>query len=226
MSAKKSSPLLFLLGCALAGAPLRAADFDVRAFGATGNGKTIDSPAINQAIEAAAAAGGGTVRFPAGTYLSFSIRLKSHITLHLEPGSIIEGATPSAELGAYDPPEPNEWGDKQYQDYGHSHFHNSLIWGDALEDIAITGTGRIFGKGLSRANGGGGGGGRRGGQGPGGQGPNGTDAAGPNGTLPPGASAAAAAPVAAGATPAAGTPPGGPGARVGGGGFGLRPLWV
>ena len=49
--------------------------FDVRAYGATGDGKTIDSPAINKAIEAAAAAGGGTVFFPAGNYVSFYIRL-------------------------------------------------------------------------------------------------------------------------------------------------------
>ena len=49
--------------------------FDVRAHGATGDGKTIDSPAINKAIQAAAAAGGGTVLFPAGNYVSFSIRL-------------------------------------------------------------------------------------------------------------------------------------------------------
>ena len=215
---------ILLLSCltgGLAAPSLLAAEFDVRAFGATGDGKTIDSPAINKAIEAASAAGGGTVRFPAGTYLSFSIRLKSHITLHLEPGSVIEAATASSELGAYDTPEPNEWGDKQYQDYGHSHFHNSLIWGDGLEDIAITGTGRIFGKGLSRGNGGGGG--RRGG--PGG-GPNGTpDAAGPNGTLPPGAPPATAAAPAAPGTPAGapGAAPGGPGGRGGGGGFGGPP---
>src|SRR5712692_2117165 len=49
--------------------------FNVKTFGATGDGKTLDSPAINQAIEAAAAAGGGTVRFPAGTYRCFSIHL-------------------------------------------------------------------------------------------------------------------------------------------------------
>jgi polygalacturonase len=189
----------------------RAADYDVRAFGATGDGKTVDSPAINKAIEAAAAAGGGTVRFPAGSYLSFSIRLKSHITLQLDSGAIIEAAANSPELGSYDPAEPNEWGDKQYQDYGHSHFHNSLIWGDGLEDVAITGPGRIFGKGLGGASGGG----RRGGAGAaagagGAAGPSATApnvalaAAGPNGTLP------------------AGTPPPAAGRR-GGGGFGGAP---
>src|SRR5918997_568788 len=55
--------------------------YNVRAFGAKGDGNALDSPAVNKAIEAAHAAGGGTVRFPAGTYRSFSVRLKSNITL-------------------------------------------------------------------------------------------------------------------------------------------------
>ena len=57
--------------------------FDVRAFGAKGDGHTIDSDAINRAIDAAAAAGGGTVVITGGTYASHSIRLKSHVKLHL-----------------------------------------------------------------------------------------------------------------------------------------------
>ena len=47
----------------------------------------MDSPAINKAIEAAAAAGGGTVRLPAGDYLAASIRLQSNITFQLDKGS-------------------------------------------------------------------------------------------------------------------------------------------
>src|ERR1700690_1317694 len=57
--------------------------FDVRRYGATGDGKTLDTNAVNHAIEAAAASGGGVVLFPAGTYLCFSIRLKSQVHLHL-----------------------------------------------------------------------------------------------------------------------------------------------
>src|SRR5436190_19929019 len=63
--------------------------YDVRAFGAKGDGQTLDTPAINKAIDAAANAGGGTVNFPAGTYLSVSIHLKSNITLHLDQGATI-----------------------------------------------------------------------------------------------------------------------------------------
>jgi len=143
--------LLTMTGSAFAQTP--AAVFDVRTYGAKGDGVTLDSPAINAAIEAAAAAGGGTVRFPAGSYLSFSLRLKSHIALYLDAGSTIVAAEPPADLSAgYDPPEPNS-GTDQFEDFGHSHWHNSLIWGENLEDVSITGPGRIFGRGLSRGSG-------------------------------------------------------------------------
>jgi polygalacturonase len=167
--------LALCLTAALAGAQSAAPGtatgvYNVRAFGATGDGKTLDTDSINRAIEAAAAAGGGTVEFPAGTYLSFSIRLKSHITLHLGQGCVIVAAEAAPGYGNYDTAEPNDWGDKfQFQDFGHSHFHNSLIWGEGLEDIAITGPGMIFGKGFPRANGG--------------MGRRANSQAGPNGTL-------------------------------------------
>ena len=122
--------------------------FDVKTFGATGDGKTLDSPAINKAIEAAAAAGGGTVRFPAGTYRCFSIHLKSNIALYLDHGATILAASPADGDGKYDSPEPNQW--DKYQDFGHSHWHNSLIWGENLENISILGPGMIWGKGLVR----------------------------------------------------------------------------
>jgi polygalacturonase len=122
--------------------------FDVRDFGAKGDGRTIDSPAINAAIDAAAASGGGTVFLPAGTYASYSIRLKSHITIELGAGATLLAAEPSAERGRYDAPEPNEH--DLYQDFGHSHWQNSLIWGIGLEDVAIVGAGRIDGSGLTK----------------------------------------------------------------------------
>lgn len=123
--------------------------FDVRQYGAKGDGLALDTAAINQAIEAASAAGGGTVRLPPGIYLSFSIRLRSQITLQIDEGATLRAATPKAGFGAYDAAEPNEW--DMYQDYGHSHWHNSLIWGENLEDVAIIGPGRIHGEGLTRS---------------------------------------------------------------------------
>jgi len=125
--------------------------FDVHAYGAKGDGKALDSPAVNRAIEAAAAAGGGTVLFPAGTYRCFSIHLKSHVALYLDQGATILAADPNDGDGKYDPPEPNPW--EKYQDFGHTHWHNSLIWGENLEDLSIIGPGRIWGKGLVRSGG-------------------------------------------------------------------------
>jgi polygalacturonase len=124
---------------------------DVRHFGATGDGTTIDTPAINRAIDHAAARGGGTVYVPAGTYACYTIRLKSRVTLHLDNGATILAAAPSGTAG-YDLADPiGDWG--AYQDFGHSHWRNSLIWGDGLHDIAITGAGLIWGKGLGRGDG-------------------------------------------------------------------------
>lgn len=131
-------------------AQVDAAVFDVKQYGAVGDGTTIDTPAVNKAVEAAAAAGGGTVYFPAGTYACYSIRLKSNIALYIDHGATILAAESTPEAG-YDPAEPNPWGDEhRYQDFGHSHWHNSLIWGENLENISILGPGMIYGKGLGR----------------------------------------------------------------------------
>lgn len=128
--------------------------FDVREYGAKGDGKSVDTPAINHAIEAAAGAGGGTVVFPVGTYLCYSIRLKSKVSLELGMGCTIlaADASPTNQTEQYDLAESNQpW--EAYQDYGHNHWRNSLIWGENLEDVVIQGQGLIWGKGLSRGEG-------------------------------------------------------------------------
>ncbi|HCT80923.1 MAG TPA: carbohydrate-binding protein [Micromonosporaceae bacterium] len=115
--------------------------YNVRDYGATGNGSTLDDDAIDSAINAAASGGGGgTVVFPSGTYRSRTIHLKSNITLQIDAG-----ATILAHSSGMDAPESNQW--DQYQDYGHSHFHNALMWGENLANFAITGSGTIDGGG-------------------------------------------------------------------------------
>jgi polygalacturonase len=132
------------------GHPATGLVYDVGAFGATGDGKTIDSAAINRAIDKAAAAGGGTVYFRAGHYLCYSIHLKSKVAIYLEAGATIVAAEPAADAAhGYDLAESNQpW--ENYQDYGHNHWHNSLIWGEGLDGVSIGGPGLIWGKGLSR----------------------------------------------------------------------------
>jgi polygalacturonase len=134
------------------GAPSGTAWTSVRAHGAKGDGTAVDTPAINAAIEAAAKAGGGTVLFPAGVYVSYSIHLKSKVGLYLDHGAVIlAGSTPieGTTSGGYDLAEPQgAW--EPYQDYGHNHWHNSLLWGEDLDGVSITGPGLIWGRGLSR----------------------------------------------------------------------------
>ena len=132
--------------------------FDVRKYGATGDGKTLDTEPVNRAIEAAAGRG-GLVVFPAGAYLCFSIHLKSQVHLYLQQGSAIVAADsplPNEQTGyrsgVYDAAEPNTSWDA-YQDYGHNHWHNSLLWGEDIHDFSITGPGLIWGKGLSNGRG-------------------------------------------------------------------------
>src|SRR5688572_19527314 len=125
-----------------------SAFYNVRSFGAKGDGKALDSDAVNKTIDAAVAKGGGTVFFPAGTYLCFSIRLKSNITIYLDNGATILAADPAVHKGRYDQWEPNEF--DMYHDFGHSHWKNSLMWGIGIENFAIIGQGRIDGQGLSR----------------------------------------------------------------------------
>lgn len=122
-------------------------DYNIRSFGAVGDGKNLDSPAINTAIEAAFANGGGKIIVPAGIYLCGSIHLKSNIELHLLPGAIIKAAP--ASMKVYDESE-SFGGFPEYQDGGHTYFHNSLIWAEGQDNISITGRGMIDGEGLTK----------------------------------------------------------------------------
>jgi polygalacturonase len=120
--------------------------YNVHHFGAKGDGRTNNTKAINAAIDAAAKNGGGTVFFPSGDFLSYTIHLKSHITLFLDQGARLIGDQEKNGVG-YDLPENETWYSK-FQDFGHSYWKNSLIYGDSLHDIAIEGNGMIWGKGL------------------------------------------------------------------------------
>ncbi|MGX1478697.1 UNVERIFIED_CONTAM: polygalacturonase [Streptomyces canus] len=120
-----------------------AAVFDVRDYGAKGDGSANDTPAVNKAITAASsAAGGGVVRFPPGDYKAKNtIHMKSHVTLRLDKGATLQGSS----ADTYDKPESNPHDD--YQDYGHSHFRDAMIHGDRLTDIGFVGQGVIDGMG-------------------------------------------------------------------------------
>lgn len=118
--------------------------YEVKDFGATGDGTTNDTPAIDKAIAKCSDGGGGIVHFPAGTYLVASVHLKSNVELLLDKQAVITGAKTG-----YDSPEPNPY--DKYQDRGHSHFHTAVMWGENLENFAIVG-GKINGGGTTQSD--------------------------------------------------------------------------
>ena len=120
--------------------------YNVVDFGAKPDGKTKNTAAINSAIEAASKRGGGMVYFPAGEFLSFTIHLKSNITLFFDNGAVLIGDAEENGIG-YDLPEAENWYSK-FQDFGHNYWQNSLIVGDSLKNVAIIGNGMIWGRGL------------------------------------------------------------------------------
>ncbi|MBB5078558.1 glycosyl hydrolase family 28 protein [Nonomuraea endophytica] len=123
-----------------------AAEFNVRDYGATGNGSTNDDDAVDRAINAASAAPGGIVVFPSGNYRARTIHLKSNVTIRLDSGATVRAAS-----SGMDAPEPNAFDD--YQDFGHSHFNNSLFVGRGVTNVHFAGAGSIDGDGnLSTSN--------------------------------------------------------------------------
>ena len=137
--------MMFLMMVSLM-AHASSADYNVRDYGAKGDGKTLDHHAINAAIDSCVAHGGGRVVVPAGTYLCGSIRLKSHVELHLSAGAKILAAP--ASMKAYD--EAESWEGPAYQDGGHTYFKNSLIYAIGQEHVSVTGRGMIDGQGLTK----------------------------------------------------------------------------
>ncbi|MDR0577560.1 MAG: hypothetical protein LBI87_08530 [Candidatus Accumulibacter sp.] len=123
--------------------------FDITAYGAIPYGDaTANTLAINNAIEAASRIGGGTVVIPPGRFKVCSIHLKSDVGIHFSSAdSVLQAGGYSAATGGeecvYDNPEVNLW--IGIQDYGHSHFKNSMMWGIDVKNILISGPGLIEG---------------------------------------------------------------------------------
>jgi polygalacturonase len=114
--------------------------FNVRDYGAVGDGTTLDTIAINAAIEACANQNGGIIYFPPGIYLSGSLHMKTNVTLFVDSEAILRG---TRDMTKYDPRENNPWA--RYQDTSQSYCHRSLIWGENLSNIGILGPGIIDG---------------------------------------------------------------------------------
>jgi hypothetical protein len=139
----RRSLLAGLLGsAACAGSSSAATDpagaSNVRSFGAAGDGARLDTPSLQAAIDACGAAGGGTVLVPPGAYLTGTLFLRSRVVLHLTPGAVLRA---SLDLTHYPPVTPRT------RSYTDRYENRSLIYGEDLDDIAVTGGGVIDGRG-------------------------------------------------------------------------------
>ena len=112
--------------------------YDVREFGAVGDGVTLDTPAIQKAVDACADAGGGKVHLQGGTFLSGTIRLKSNVTLHIESGATLLGSTNIADYPDITP---------EIIYLYRARFTKYLIYAERAENIGLAGRGVIDGQG-------------------------------------------------------------------------------
>lgn len=120
---------------------LKAGIFNIKEYGAKGDGKTLNTAAINKTINTCFENGGGTVIVPRGIYVTGTIEMKSHVSLFLEKGAILKGSSdlstykyfyPEKEMIEYNKSEKPEW-------------NRALILGVGVSDITISGDGIIDG---------------------------------------------------------------------------------
>ena len=134
-----SKLLLAFVFTAFASRLLAPVFYDVREYGAKGDGVAKDTAAVQKAIDAAAQAG-GVVFVPAGRYLCGTIHLRSRITLHLAPGATILA---SPDNGDFDPYEKLDYA--SHADQETTYFHYALLAGEDIQEVAIHGEGVIDG---------------------------------------------------------------------------------
>ena len=127
-----------MLAVTCAVAATAANTFDIRERGAKGDGQTLDTAAIQAALDAGRDAGGGQVRFPPGRYLSGTIHFRSGVAPHLDAGARLIGTTNLAHYAQPTPPAfvpEAKWGKR----------HRGLFTGENVQDVAITGPGTMDG---------------------------------------------------------------------------------
>ena len=152
----------FIASTVLAGTPLAAtlvaketaaeapkAVYNVRDFGAKGDGLSKDTAAIQAAVDTCTRAGGGTVLLPAGTFLSGTIRLKSNVDLQLSAGTILQASSDRQDYLRVHPAEeylPTAAPVRTAPSYTFTLDYHLLVAQEA-ENVTISGTGTIFGNG-------------------------------------------------------------------------------
>ena len=135
-----------LAACHAAGQQVPAAgktSFDIRAFGATGDGKTLNTAAIQKAVDACHAAGGGCAVVPAGVFLTGSVRLKSRVVLRIERGATLRGSPDIRDYGIAT--APLNWGG--WWKFVSHQLAPCLIYAEDAEQVRLEGQGTVDGQG-------------------------------------------------------------------------------
>jgi polygalacturonase len=113
--------------------------YDVTAFGARADGQALDTAAIQGAVDACAAAGGGRVLCPPGTYRVGSLELKDHVEIHLEAGATL--------LASDDPRDYRKrLAGEHWVAEEKLNCDQHLIYADSRHNVALTGRGLIDGR--------------------------------------------------------------------------------
>src|SRR4051812_14006447 len=133
---RRPGMFLRLLGIAWLTPMLAAASFNVRDFGATGDGATKDTAAFQRALDACAVNGGGEVLVPTGRYLIGSVQQGNRTVIRLEPDSVIVGSPDAADYPTLDV----RWEGRMQPG------RRALIQAANVENIGIIGPGHIEGK--------------------------------------------------------------------------------
>lgn len=137
--------LVAIVGLAAAGAHAQSQSrppvegfYAVTAFDAKSDGSTVNTAALQRAIDTASAAGGGTVFFPAGRYVSGTLVLKDHVTLWLDNGALLLASTDLADYPRHSP---------AYRSYSDTYVNQALLYAEGARHIGVVGQGIIDGRG-------------------------------------------------------------------------------
>lgn len=117
-----SKNLVFFLSCLFFLIKVQGKDFNILRYSAIGDGRTLNTIAIQKAINDCTSNGGGNVIIPAGTFLTSGIFLKDNVNLHLDPGAVL--------LGDYQNPN-----------------YRALVYLKNIKNASVSGTGEIRGNG-------------------------------------------------------------------------------
>lgn len=119
----------------------------VRSFGAVGDGRTLDTKAIQTAIDSVSAKGGGEILFDAGRYVCGTLHLRSHVAIHLMAGATLVESPDLKDFDSYEPLPYNPESDRETSD-----FAVALLAGKDVEDVTVFGEGGIDGNRSERGN--------------------------------------------------------------------------